>query len=58
MISVCWSKHNEYRICVVLLGPYNRYQLYKHDQMAIEKLNSHSVTEYPADDSKLLPTAL
>jgi len=59
MISVCWlqhvvAKHNEYR----LFGPYNRYQLHKPHQITVATLNSHSITEYPADGSKLLPTAL
>jgi len=63
IISVCWlkhdgAKHNEYRIWVVFFGPYNRYQLHKHNQMTVAKLNSHSITQYPADGSKLLPTAL
>jgi len=49
MIFVCWlthvvAKHNEYRICVVLFGPYNRYQLHKHNQMTVATLNSHSIT--------------
>jgi 5-formaminoimidazole-4-carboxamide-1-beta-D-ribofuranosyl 5'-monophosphate synthetase len=40
---------------MVLFGPYNRYQLYNHNQMTVATLHSHSFNEYPTDGSKLYP---